>query len=119
MTLPVNNVTTLSGFEIPGIRVDVLAQRVFIDNKEISFSALEFKLLSFFVRNSDRVLSRETILNNVWGADVYVTDRVVDSHIRSIRKKLGNYRDHIEAVYGAGYRFTLKPIQASQALSAA
>jgi DNA-binding response OmpR family regulator len=92
-------------FELQGLRIDFLGHRVYIQDKEVAFSALEFKLLSFFVRNPDRVLSREKILNNVWGVDTFVTDRVVDSHIRSIRKKLGPFKDHIESIYGEGYRF--------------
>jgi DNA-binding response OmpR family regulator len=99
----------VSSFEIPGLRIDFLGHRVFIEEKEVPFSALEFKLLSYFVRNPDCVLSRERILNNVWGVDTFVTDRVVDSHIRSIRKKLGSYKDHIESIYGEGYRFNPSP----------
>lgn len=100
----------VSTFEIQGMRIDFLGHRVYIEEKEVPFSALEFKLLSFFVRNPDRVLSRERILNNVWGVDTFVTDRVVDSHIRSIRKKLGGYKDHIESIYGEGYRFNPAPV---------
>lgn len=103
----------ISTYEIQGLKIDFLGHRVFIDEKEIPFSALEFKLLSYFVRNPDRVLSRERILNNVWGVDTFVTDRVVDSHIRSIRKKLGVYKDHIESIYGEGYRFNPLPISSS------
>jgi len=99
----------VSVYEVQGLRIDFLGHRVFIEEKEIPFSALEFKLLSYFVRNPDRVLSRERILNNVWGVDTFVTDRVVDSHIRSIRKKLGAYKDHIESIYGEGYRFNPTP----------
>lgn len=95
----------LKDYELNGLRLDFVGHRVYIQNKEVPFSALEFKLLSFFVRHPDRVLTRENILNNVWGVDTYVTDRVVDSHIRSIRKKLGIYKDHIESIYGEGYRF--------------
>ncbi len=94
-----------SQFEMEGLRIDFIGHRVYIQDKEVAFSALEFKLLSFFIRNPDRVLSREKILNNVWGVDTFVTDRVVDSHIRSIRKKLGTFKDHIESIYGEGYRF--------------
>ena len=101
---------SVSSYEIQGLRIDFLGHRVFIEEKEIAFSALEFKLLSYFVRNPDRVLSRERILNNVWGVDTFVTDRVVDSHIRSIRKKLGAYKDHIESIYGEGYRFNPLPV---------
>jgi two-component system alkaline phosphatase synthesis response regulator PhoP len=104
----------VSMFEVQGLRIDFLGHRVFIDEKEAAFSALEFKLLSYFVRNPDRVLSRERILNNVWGVDTFVTDRVVDSHIRSIRKKLGPYKDHIESIYGEGYRFNPVPSTAPE-----
>lgn len=104
---------SISSYEIQGLRIDFLGHRVFIEEKEIPFSALEFKLLSYFVRNPDRVLSRERILNNVWGVDTFVTDRVVDSHIRSIRKKLGSYKDHIESIYGEGYRFNPLPVSSS------
>lgn len=99
----------LSSFEVPGMRIDFVGHRVFIEEKQVLFSALEFKLLSYFVRHPDRVLSREKILNSVWGVDTFVTDRVVDSHIRSIRKKLGSYKDHIESIYGEGYRFNPSP----------
>lgn len=100
----------ISVFEIQGLKIDFLGHRVFINDKEAAFSALEFKLLSHFVRNPNRVLSRERILNNVWGVDTFVTDRVVDSHIRSIRKKLGFFKDHIESIYGEGYRFNPTPL---------
>jgi len=100
----------LSNYELQSLRIDFMGHRVYIEEKEIAFSALEFKLLSYFVRNPDRVLSREKILNNVWGVDTFVTDRVVDSHIRSIRKKLGPYKDHIESIYGEGYRFNPAPM---------
>lgn len=104
----------LSTFEMKGLKIDFLGHRVHIEDKEVPFSALEFKLLSYFVRNPDRVLSRERILNNVWGLDTFVTDRVVDSHIRSIRKKLGAYKDHIESIYGEGYRFNPVPLNAQR-----
>jgi DNA-binding response OmpR family regulator len=106
-------------FELQGLRIDFLGHRVFIQDKEVAFSALEFKLLSFFVRNPDRVLSREKILNGVWGVDTFVTDRVVDSHIRSIRKKLGSFKDHIESIYGEGYRFNPGTTEVKKASEAA
>lgn len=84
------------------------AQRVFISeiNKEVELTTREFKLLYFLARNEDQVMTREKILVEVWGASSHVVDRTIDTHIYQLRKKLGEYADHIEAVQGSGYRFT-------------
>jgi two-component system, OmpR family, phosphate regulon response regulator PhoB len=99
----------LPAFECKGLKVDFVGHRVFLNEKEVSFSALEFKLLSFFIRHPDRVLARDKILTSVWG-ETFVSDRVVDSHIRTIRKKLGPFKSHIESIYGEGYRFNPSPL---------
>jgi two-component system alkaline phosphatase synthesis response regulator PhoP len=72
---------------------------------ELSLPKKEFEVLLFLVRHPDRVISRETLLNEIWGQDVYVIDRTVDVHIRKIREKLGRYASHIDTVKGVGYRF--------------
>lgn len=69
------------------------------------FPRKEFELLYYLANNPGRVFSREVLLKDVWGADVYVVDRTVDVHIRKIREKLDNYSDLIETVKGVGYRF--------------
>ncbi len=92
-------------FEVPGLKIDPTAQRVFMDGVEVNFSQLEFKLLAYLVKNANCVLSRETILEHVWPESIAVTDRVIDSHIRSIRRKLAPYKRYIESIYGGGYRF--------------
>lgn len=76
-----------------------------IGGKELSLPKKEFEVLLFLVRHPDRVISRETLLNEIWGQDVYVIDRTVDVHIRKIREKLGRHASHIETVKGVGYRF--------------
>ena len=73
--------------------------------KEISVPKKEFEVLLFLVRHPDRVIKRETLLNEIWGRDVYVVDRTVDVHIRKIREKLGDFASFIETVKGVGYRF--------------
>ncbi len=78
---------------------------VAIDGEEISFPKKEFEVLLFLVRHPDRVISREILLNEIWGRDVYVVDRTVDVHIRKIREKLGEHASRIETVKGVGYRF--------------
>lgn len=76
-----------------------------IGQKEISLPKKEFEVLLFLARHPNRVIKRETLLNEIWGHDVYVIDRTVDVHIRKIREKLGGFADNIETVKGVGYRF--------------
>lgn len=76
-----------------------------VNGEKKIFPRKEFELLYFLASNPGKVLNREALLKNVWGADVYVVDRTVDVHIRKIREKLDSYSDLIETVKGVGYRF--------------
>lgn len=76
-----------------------------VNGEKTIFPRKEFELLYFLASNPGKVLNREALLKNVWGADVYVVDRTVDVHIRKIREKLKSYSDLIETVKGVGYRF--------------
>lgn len=78
---------------------------IHIDGKETVFPRKEFELLYYLAHNPGRVFSRDTLLKDVWGTDVYVVDRTVDVHIRKIREKLDKHMDLIETVKGVGYRF--------------
>ncbi len=78
---------------------------VHIDGNEKIFPRKEFEVLFYLANNPGRVFSRDTLLKDVWGTDVYVVDRTVDVHIRKIREKLESYSDLIETVKGVGYRF--------------
>ena len=78
---------------------------ILIDGEEKVFPRKEFEILYYFANNPGRVFSRDTLLKDVWGADVYVVDRTVDVHVRKIREKLGQYSDLIETIKGVGYRF--------------
>lgn len=75
-----------------------------IDRKEVFFPRKEFQILVYLTTHIGVVVNRETLLNAVWGSDVYVVDRTVDVHIRKIREKLGRYADFIETIKGVGYR---------------
>jgi two-component system, OmpR family, alkaline phosphatase synthesis response regulator PhoP len=78
------------------------------DGKPITLTAHEFKLLKYFVENAERVLSREELLNEVWGYNSYPTTRTVDNQILKLRQKLepdAAEPHHLQTVYGAGYRF--------------
>lgn len=86
--------------------MDVLSQRVSVQEVEVSLGPTEYKLLEFFMRNPDRVFSREQLLNRVWGSTVYVEDRTVDVHILRLRKALkpAGVSHLINTVRGSGYR---------------
>jgi DNA-binding response OmpR family regulator len=76
--------------------------------RPITLTAHEFKLLKYFVKNAERVLSREELLNEVWGYNCYPTTRTVDNQILKLRQKLepdAADPHHLQTVYGAGYRF--------------
>lgn len=91
------------------LKIDVLKQKVWLqrtpEGEPIDLTTLEFKLLLNFARAPERVFTREFLLNEVWGMNVSVTDRTVDTHIGHLRKKLLNSKTKIETVIGSGYRF--------------
>lgn len=76
-----------------------------INNETVELTYSEFELLHFLLSNQGRVLSRDTLLNQLWGYDSAEQTRTVDIHISSIRKKLGEYGKYIKTVRGVGYRF--------------
>ena len=85
--------------------VDKVKFKVIVFGKEILLTSKEFKILEYLSRNPGIVLSRDKILDGAFGYDVVVSDRTIDAHIKSLRKKLGKARDYIETVRGIGYRF--------------
>ncbi|MEC9485740.1 MAG: response regulator transcription factor [Candidatus Izemoplasma sp.] len=88
-----------------GVKIDLDTHKVYIDNKEIVLSKTEFDLLSYFLKHVGKICSRNLLLDEVWGIDVYVEDRIVDTYIRKLRKILGNKSSYIKTVFGVGYRF--------------
>lgn len=91
--------------EIGNLIVDSLKYKVIVFKKEILLTPTEFRLLEFMVQNSGAVLSRDKILDVVFGYDADIYDRTIDAHMKSLRKKLGKARDCIETIRGVGYRF--------------
>lgn len=71
----------------------------------IHLSPIEFRLLALFARRPGNIFSRCQILDQIWGSDVHVTDRTIDTHVYTLRKKLGEYGELIKSVQGEGYRF--------------
>ena len=88
-----------------GLVVDYKAHKVFVDDKEAKLTPKEYELLVYFIQNKNVALSREQLLNKIWGYDFFGDDRTIDTHIKMLRNNLGNYRDTIVTVRGMGYRF--------------
>ena len=85
--------------------VDMLGRNVFVEGKKKDLTPKEFELLQYFILNKNIALSRENILNKVWGYDFYGEDRTVDTHVKMLRNNLDKYRDKIVTVRGMGYKF--------------
>ncbi|MCH7371659.1 MULTISPECIES: phosphate regulon transcriptional regulator PhoB [Aeromonas] len=96
--------------EVQGLKLDPVSHRVSAEDKALDMGPTEFKLLHFFMTHPERVYSREQLLNNVWGTNVYVEDRTVDVHIRRLRKAIEEtgHDKLIQTVRGAGYRFSIR-----------
>jgi two-component system, OmpR family, alkaline phosphatase synthesis response regulator PhoP len=91
--------------KIGPLEIDVDKFLVKIENKDKFFPRKEFQLLYFLASNPGKVMKRETLLQEIWGSDVYVIDRTIDVHIRKVREKLGKHSEIIETIKGVGYRF--------------
>lgn len=88
-----------------GLGVDYESHRVTVDNQETILTATEFRLLGELIRNLGKVLTRDQLLDKVWGYQFDGYARTVDTHIRRLRQKIGPYAEWIETVRGVGYRF--------------
>ena len=86
------------------IRVNADQRAAFLHDEEIELTPKEFDLLMLFVQNPGRAFSRDYLLERVWGDDVFVTDRTVDTHVQRLRKKLGDEAEMIRTVWGVGYK---------------
>ena len=96
--------------EVQGLRLDPVSHRVTANEQALDMGPTEFRLLHFFMTHPERVYSREQLLNNVWGTNVYVEDRTVDVHIRRLRKAIAEtgHDALIQTVRGSGYRFSIR-----------
>ncbi len=96
--------------EFHGLKLDPVAHHVTINEQRLDLGPTEFRLLHFFMTHTERVYSREQLLDNVWGTNVYVEDRTVDVHIRRLRKAISGagHEEFIQTVRGTGYRFSGK-----------
>lgn len=99
--------TAEEAIEIRGLRLDPVSHRVLAGSEPVAMGPTEFRLLHFFMTHTERVFNRTQLLDNVWGANVYVEERTVDVHVRRLRKALAptGHDELVQTIRGAGYRF--------------
>ncbi len=93
--------------EFQNIKIDKSAHKVYADQKEVELTLKEYSLLLYFVENKNIALSREKILDNIWGRDYFGDYRTVDTHVKLIRKKIPGLDAMLQTVRGVGYRFEI------------
>ena len=91
--------------EFEGLKIDFTGRLVYVDGEKINLSPKEYELLFYLVRNRGIALTREKLINDVWGYDFFGDDRTLDTHIKLLRKALGKYSSYIVTLRGVGYRF--------------
>ena len=90
---------------IGDLKVDFTARQVMLEGEELDLSPKEYELLFFMVRNRGIALTRDRLISEVWGFDFFGDDRTLDTHIKLLRKQLGDYARYITTLRGVGYRF--------------
>jgi two-component system phosphate regulon response regulator PhoB len=91
------------------LTIDIDSHEVFVNDKQIILTALEFRLLRQLVDRRGRVQSRDQLLSDVWGYSAEVTTRTVDTHIKRLREKLGTMGKYVQTIRGVGYKFSRNP----------
>lgn len=91
--------------KIGDIELNELSRTVTIEQKEVEFTHTQFEILSMFLKNQGIALSRDMIIDKIWGYTYEAEDRTIDAHIKLVRSKLGSYKDCIKTVRGIGYKF--------------
>lgn len=92
-------------YEFEGLKIDMKGRNVFVDGEKAELTPKEYELLFYFVENRGVALTRERLLNKVWGYDFYGDDRTVDTHVKMLRGSLKEYRKFIVTLRGLGYKF--------------
>ena len=99
------NIINKDYIEYGGININLTTHILTIDGKEKDISLKEFELLTYFMKNKGKALTRESLLKNVWNYDYYEDSRTLDTHIKKLRKRLGKDKDYIKTIWGIGYKF--------------
>lgn len=88
-----------------GLEIDIAGREVYVDGEKASMTPKEYDLLFYLVKNKNLALTRDKLLEEVWGYDFFGDDRTVDTHIKMLRNSLGQYRKFIVTLRGMGYKF--------------
>ena len=95
----------VSKYKFEGLEIDMAGREVYVNGKRVSMTPKEYDLLFYLVKNNSLALSRDKLLEEVWGYDFFGDDRTVDTHIKMLRNNLGEYRKFIVTLRGMGYKF--------------
>lgn len=95
-------------WEFESLKIDLSARIVYLDDERVELTLKEYELLLYLAKNANIAVTRETLLERVWGYDYYGDDRTLDTHMKSLRKKIGKYSDNIITIRRVGYRFETK-----------
>jgi len=88
-----------------GLVINIPARTVTVDGSKVELTPKEYDLLFYLVQNKNIALSRDRLLQDIWGYDFFGDDRTIDTHIKNLRNNLGSYRDYIVTLRGVGYKF--------------
>ncbi len=91
--------------EFDGLVINIPSRTVSIDGEKVELTPKEYELLFYLVKNKNLALSRDKLLQDIWGYDFFGDDRTIDTHIKNLRNNLGKYRDFIVTLRGVGYKF--------------
>lgn len=100
-----NNKEIRDLFKIENFEADFTARKIIINGENVEMTPKEFDLIFYMIKNKNIALSREKLITNVWGYDFYGDNRTLDTHIKLLRKSLGEYSKFIVTLRGVGYRF--------------
>jgi len=103
-----NNIPEKKFLKFHGIFIDIDGRTVSVDNKQVELTKKEYELLLYLAQNNGKAISREELLQNIWGYNFYEDDRTIDTHIKMLRNNLKQYREYIITVRGVGYKFDEK-----------
>ena len=99
------SVNTNKVYVYEGLKIDYSARIVYVNDERLDMTPKEYDLLTYLIKNENMAIKREELLSKVWGYDFFGDDRTLDTHMKLLRKKLGDYGQCIVTLRGIGYRF--------------